>query len=459
MKAEAARDAIALALDALPARDLEVEVRVLGGRWQHAELRHNAIASHRDRLHHRLHIRLARKHKRAWRSVQGWTSNLLSDAITTLAHRLRDSLTLAPEDPTFTPRPTPSDAGSPDTLEGTDQFLAVTGPVMRVNELAWFEIMASRHDVHTDGRYSIAQGAVSHEGRPEILAVGNHHGMFAHHVGSRCALDARFVLGDVSLRMFADGYRRSQVSGQQLAYEGIGLINRVRKGREQMEAPVDPRPGQHVVVLTEHAVAQLLWPMMPAFGAASGSPVVDNLGKGLWDSSLSLRCDVAHRALRTRPFDDEGVATQTVELVRGGYVSGLVYSRDSARAAGVDPTGHSVQVGSQWREQVRAPVLESEIEGVSLETLFDEVESGYLITHFASVRVPDMRTLEVQGEIGVGCFEIEHGDLVKGVKPARFRMSLVELLYQIEGVGTPRRALDMVVPALRIGGMTIEAKP
>jgi PmbA protein len=80
----------------------------------------------------------------------------------------------------------------------------------------------------------------------------------------------------------------------------------------------------------------------------------DDLGSNIAVPFLSLHDDGLHPDnIGAAPFDGEGTPTQRLSLIEGGVLKSFLHSEATARAFGVQPTGHAglgakVSVGPDW---------------------------------------------------------------------------------------------------------------
>jgi predicted Zn-dependent protease len=104
--------------------------------------------------------------------------------------------------------------------------------------------------------------------------------------------------------------------------------------------PAQPVP----LVLEPRVMADLARSLAPAFAAdvVSGGGFLANwLGKRLASPTLHITDDAGmFGGLHTRAFDDRGVPPIAVTLLKEGVVHGLYHDPETARAAGLRPTGH-----------------------------------------------------------------------------------------------------------------------
>lgn len=121
---------------------------------------------------------------------------------------------------------------------------------------------------------------------------------------------------------------------------GVELRRRVEPLLRRVELPASPRP----IVLDPRVMAELVRSLAPAFAAdavARGNFLASRLGKRLASPTLHVTDDAGLASgLLTRAFDERGVPPIPVAVLKEGVVSALYHDPETARAAGLRPTGH-----------------------------------------------------------------------------------------------------------------------
>ena len=165
------------------------------------------------------------------------------------------------------------------------------------------------------------------------------------------------------------------------------------------------------------------------------------VGEAQFDPSINLREDVTDPETLGIPFDIEGTPKQPFDLVRDGVTSGLLQTRRTAKAAGVESTGHAVEGGAacgRARGEPRAgagrPLDRRAVAGV---------ERGVLVTDFWYTRILDPKTQVVTGLTRNGVWLIENGRVVRPVTNLRFTQSFLDALGpgNVRGVSSDRALL------------------
>lgn len=160
--------------------------------------------------------------------------------------------------------------------------------------------------------------------------------------------DTHYMVG-VEARDTTTGRRLSQHSEARnfanvgsLPY-GVELARRLVDLRQVVPLP----PGEPALVLETRAMAALIAALAPAFSGPlieqQASFLAQDMGLRVGHSRVHLIDDGGlPGGLYSRHFDDRGVPPMPVPILREGVIGGLYQTPESARRAGVRPTGHSV---------------------------------------------------------------------------------------------------------------------
>jgi predicted Zn-dependent protease len=173
----------------------------------------------------------------------------------------------------------------------------------------------------------------------------------------------------------------------------------------------------------------------------------------LFGENISILDDVYHPAQSGAPFDGEGVPRQPLALVERGAIRQIAYSRQAARKAGVEPTGHGFPLPNEIGEAPMNIVIAGG--DSTLDQMIASTARGLLVTRLWYIREVDPYQKIMTGMTRDGTFLIDGGQIVGGVRNFRFNQSLVELLSNVESLSAPARAsgeeaFDMVVPAMKV---------
>ncbi len=223
--------------------------------------------------------------------------------------------------------------------------------------------------------------------------------------------------------------------------------------------PTDLVPGRYEVVLEPDCVANILsFLLVHGFNgkAVEEGRSFARVGEAQFDRAITLRDDVTDPGTLGIPFDIEGTPRRPLDLVRDGVTRGLLHTRRTAKAAGVESTGHAVEGGAQWGALGANLVLGAGSR--TTEELIAGVGRGVLVTDFWYTRILDPRTQVVTGLTRNGVWLIEDGRVVRPVTNLRFTQSFLDALGPDAVRGISReRALSLagwdsiyLVPSLHL---------
>jgi predicted Zn-dependent protease len=215
------------------------------------------------------------------------------------------------------------------------------------------------------------------------------------------------------------------------------------KARDASE-PTDLEPGRYEVVLEPDCVANILSFLL--FAGFNGKAVEEGrsfaeVGEAQFDPLINLREDVTDPETLGIPFDIEGTPKEPFDLVRDGVTSGLLQTRRTAKAAGVESTGHAVEGGAAYGALGANLVLTPGAR--STEQLVAAIERGVLVTDFWYTRILDPKTQVVTGLTRNGVWLVEDGRIVRPVTNLRFTQSFLDALGpgNVRGLSSDRALL------------------
>jgi len=233
-----------------------------------------------------------------------------------------------------------------------------------------------------------------------------------------------------------------------------------RSAASKAAASAHPRvapAGRYTVVLEPAAVLDLAGQMFGDFSATAirdgRSFLNDRIGAKLFGSNITIHDAVRHPLQSGAPFDAEGVPRRALALVDAGVVREIAWCRQTAAAAGVEPTGHGFPVPNEVGE---APVNIVIAGGQTpVEEMIRSTARGILVTRLWYIREVDPYEKIFTGMTRDGTFLVENGEIAGGVRNFRCNVGLIEMLSKVEALSPAARAsgeeaLDMVVPAMKV---------
>jgi PmbA protein len=231
-----------------------------------------------------------------------------------------------------------------------------------------------------------------------------------------------------------------------------------RKAAESRE-PRELAPGRYTVILEPAAVLDLVGQMFGDFSATAvrdgRSFLNDRIGTKLFGGNITIHDDARHPLQAGAPFDGEGVPRRRLNLVDGGVVREIAYSRQAAALEGVAPTGHGLPLPNEFGE-APANIVIAGGRG-SVEEMVASTEHGILVTRLWYIREVDPYEKIFTGMTRDGTFMVEGGRVTAGVRNFRFNVGLMEMLSNVEAIGEAVRAsgeetFDMVAPSMKVRG-------
>jgi PmbA protein len=253
--------------------------------------------------------------------------------------------------------------------------------------------------------------------------------------------------------------RRPDIDGPALAEH---VIERLR----WCERTAQVRSGVMPVIFRSEATLALLLPLLLGLNGRNvylgTSPLGDRLGRVAFDSRLTLTDDGrADYGVRSAPIDDEGVPTETKEMVGAGEVRRFLYDLRTAAQVGAEPTGNGFKssglFGGGYQEQPGvAPTnwLLSPGES-SLDEILAGLDEALLVEGLIGMGQGNILAGEFSNNVGVG-FLVRRGEVVGRVKNTMIAGNVYELLRdsllalsdqpeQVFGMlSTPAIAIDAV---------------
>jgi PmbA protein len=276
---------------------------------------------------------------------------------------------------------------------------------------------------------------------------------------------------EISITMLApDSSGWQKANSPDLAnLDTVALAETAARKAFESANPREIPAGKYTVILEPAAVLDIVGFMFFDFGGLSildqRSFLNNRVGIKLFGDNINIWDDVAHPLQSGVPFDGEGVCRHKVQLVKRGVVERLVYARATAekmkhsehkdKVGPIEPTGHGFPLPNEIGEAPMNIVFGASPEPTSVDQMIASTERGVLVTRLWYIREVDPYEKILTGMTRDGTFYVENGKIRHGVRNFRFNQSLIQMLSNVEAMGTPVRAsgeesFDMVVPAMKV---------
>ena len=217
-----------------------------------------------------------------------------------------------------------------------------------------------------------------------------------------------------------------------------------------------PKTGACPVLYDERIAGSLIRDIL---NAVSGSAIVrgaswlrDALGERVLPKGLSLIEEpLRPRASGSRPFDAEGLPTQTRAIIEDGVLTGWTLDLATARKLGLRSTANAARgLSSPPSPSVSNVALTQG--GASRDDLIAQMGTGLLITGLIGSSINANTGDYSRGASG---FWVENGQIAYPVNECTVAGNLRDMLRTIQPANDARTHLSTVCPSLLVEGMTL----
>jgi predicted Zn-dependent protease len=330
---------------------------------------------------------------------------------------------------------------------------AAITPAQRAETVRKIVSIAEKHKLTTAGIVSTSES---------VEGVFNSRGLTAWHTQTSSEISITMLAEDSS------GWQKAN-SPTVANLDAAALAETAARKAFESAKPREIPARKYTVILEPAAVLDIVGFMFFDFGGLSvldqRSFLNDRVGTRLFGENINIWDDVAHPLQSGAPFDGEGVRRQKVQLVENGVVRRLVYARATAekmkrseykdKVGPIEPTGHGFPLPNEIGEAPMNIVFGTSPQPISVDQMIASTERGILVTRLWYIREVDPYEKILTGMTRDGTFYVEQGKIRHGVRNFRFNQSLIQMLSNVEAMGTPVRAsgeesFDMVMPAMKV---------
>ena len=298
-----------------------------------------------------------------------------------------------------------------------------------------------------------SEGGGASSGR-SVFALATSHGFVGGYDATSRALSVSVVAGEGagmqrdyawrSVRHGADLPSPEEL-GQLAGDRATGRLNPGKLNSGQMPVVLDPRVGGSLV-------GHLLGAISGAAIARRSSFLLGHEDEQLFDSAITI-IDEPHRirALRSKPFDGEGLPTRSRTLVEGGRVTGWLMDSAAARQLGGTPTGHAAR-GGGGGPMISATNTHIAAGSVSPADLMADIKDGVYVTELIGHGVNGVTGDYSRGASG---FRIVNGEIAGPVAEFTVAGNLIDMFRSLTAANDLEWYRAVNVPTLRIDGLMI----
>jgi PmbA protein len=381
------------------------------------------------------------------RSASVSTSDLSPAALVEAAGRAVAMARLAPEDPYA--GLAPDDRVARGALPDLDLFDATPVSAEQLKAMA----MAAEDAARAVPGITNSEGGGASAGQG-VMALATSAGFRGGRMGSSFSASASVVAGEGAAMQRDYAWHSARHLADLESAEAIGA----RAGTRAVKRlhPAKPASATLPVVFDPRVSASLIGHLV---GAITGSAIArgtsflkDRLGQRILPAGLSVIDDpLRPRALRSRAFDGEGLATARTALVDDGMLTTWLMDAASARQLGLAPTGHASR-GTSGPPGAATSNLHLEGGSVSPAALIADIADGIYVTELIGMGVNGLTGDYSRGASG---FRIEGGEITTAVAEMTIAGNLIDMLGRLVAADDLLFRHASNAPTLRIDGMTV----
>ena len=220
-----------------------------------------------------------------------------------------------------------------------------------------------------------------------------------------------------------------------------------------------PPTGNYPVLYDERVSSSLVGHLIGAINGASivrgSSWLAKNLGEEIFPKNISIKeCPLKVRCSGSRPFDAEGLKTNTKNIINNGILETWLLDLSSSQNLGLESTGNAVR-------SVSSPPSPG-ISNISLiggsksrDYLIKEMGTGLLVTSMIGLTLNPITGDYSRGASG---YWVENGEVKYPVNECTLAGNLKEMLKTIVPANDSKRHLSFSVPSLLVQGLKIAGK-
>jgi PmbA protein len=427
----------------------EVEVLFSGGKTALTRFANNTIHQNVAEENYVVSVRTAF----GGRTARSTTNKLDDESLKRAVQSSEKLAKVQHPDPDLLPIP---EAGGPVREPSPSRHFAETAavtPQHRAETVKKIVATADKQNLTTAGIVSTAE---------TVEGIFNSRGLADWHTQTSSEISITMIAPDSS------GWQKAN-SPNVANLDAVALAEIAARKAIESASPREIPPGKYTVILEPAAVLDIVGFMFFDFGGLSildqRSFLNNRVETKPFSENINIWDDVAHPLQSGVPFDGEGVRRQRVHLVENGIIKRLVYARATAekmkhsehkdKVGPIAPTGHGFPLPNEMGEAPMNIVFGTSSKPTSVEEMIASTDRGVLVTRLWYIREVDPYEKILTGMTRDGTFYVENGKICHGVRNFRFNQSLIQMLSNVEAMGTPVRAsgeesFDMVVPAMKV---------
>jgi PmbA protein len=263
----------------------------------------------------------------------------------------------------------------------------------------------------------------------ETTTLINSQGLEAYYSETALSYDlgVELIRGEDFLAIYDGEYTKTEIDLHPIIETIVERLNYAKDN-------VTPPTGKTSVLFTANAVT-LLWDTVAA--ALNGKRIWE--GSSPWSDRHNTR--VTSQLLNISqqpqqpydcPFDDEGTATQTLQLIENGSLSGFYCDRTIARELGIQSTGNGFRPDLDSYPSPGLVNLVIEPGTASLSELIAQLDRGIIVDGVLGDGA------DISGDFSVNvdlAYRVENGEIVGRIKDTAIADNVYQLLDRLVALG------------------------
>jgi len=283
-------------------------------------------------------------------------------------------------------------------------------------------------------------------------------------IANTLGLDVSFVDGGGFMYAMAVAKDSSPRSGTEFTLgkrpEDIDGAYVGKKAREESIALIGSqsvKSGKYRIILRNDVFSDMLGMLVSMISAENAqknlSPLKGKLGEQIGSKIFTVKDLPYHpMSISNAPFDTQGVPTCEKAIIEKGVFKTFLHNLKTAKKDGVKPTGNAAGNGI-------APInLYVEPGNKSFEELLSALGDGILIIEVDGMHA-GANPISGNFSLGAKGFKVENGKIVRGVEEITVSGNFLEMMKNIEEVGSDVRAFfgfgGCIVPSIIVNEIDI----
>jgi PmbA protein len=264
----------------------------------------------------------------------------------------------------------------------------------------------------------------------ESITLINSQGLYCHfhESGLSYSLGAELIRGEDFLGIFDGEYSRGQLNFEPLIESIIRRLDWAKRN-------VSPPQGKVPVILTANA-ATLLWSTVSsalnAKRVKEKSSPWSNLQQELVISEQITLSQQPELPPYDCPFDDEGMATQKLDLITNGVLNQFYGDRTISRELNLKPTGNGFRPAL---DSYPSPSLVNLVVASgqdSFEELITKLDNGIIVDQILGGGADISGDFSVNVDLG---YRVKNGKIIGRVKDTAIAGNVYQILKQVVALG------------------------